>query len=158
MAFSAIVPAEVIDNVVNGTISILKSAAAQPTVKNFVLTSSSYACIWPKQNVEFDIGEDLWNDESVDKAYSLAATDPLKPWHIYSASKVLQERATWKFMKEEKPGFIMNTIMPNATFGPMLDPAQPASTAGMLRELYKGNWAGFCNIVPRESASISIVF
>jgi nucleoside-diphosphate-sugar epimerase len=152
------VPAQVIDPVVNGTIFILKSAAAQPTVKSFVLTSSSYASIWPKQNIEFDITEDRWNDEAIEKAYSLAENDPLKPWHVYSASKVLQERAAWKFIKEEKPGFAMNTIMPNCTFGPMLDPAQPASTAGMLRELYKGNWPAFSGIVPRKSNIIAFKF
>jgi nucleoside-diphosphate-sugar epimerase len=145
------VPSEVIDPTVNGTISILKSAAAQPTVKNFVLTSSSYAAVWPNPNVECDIGEDVWNDASVEKAFNLPESDPAKAWHVYCASKVFQERAAWKFMEDEKPGFVMNSIMPNTTFGPILDPAQFASTAGMLRELYRGNWAAFCMILPRKS-------
>ena len=135
---------------VNGIISVLRAAAAQPTVKNFVLTSSSYACFWPTPNVELDIGEDTWNEESVEKAYSLAETDPLKPWHIYGASKVLVERAAWKFMKEEKPTFSMNTVMPNATFGPILDPEQVTSTAGMLKGLFEGNWAAFSGVMPRK--------
>jgi nucleoside-diphosphate-sugar epimerase len=137
---------------VKAVISILTAAAAQPTVKNFVLTSSSYACFWPKPNVEFDIGEDMWNEESVEKAYSLAETDPLKPWHIYAGHKVLVERAAWKFMKEEKPAFSMNAIMPNTTFGPILDPAQATSTAGMLKGLFESNWAAFSGILPRKSS------
>ncbi|KIM80150.1 hypothetical protein PILCRDRAFT_73511 [Piloderma croceum F 1598] len=145
------VPSKVIDPMVKGVVSILTAAAAQPTVKNFVLTSSSYACFWPKPNVEFDIGEDMWNEESVEKAYSLAETDPLKPWHIYACHKVLVERAAWKFMKEEKPAFSMNAIMPNTTFGPILDPAQATSTAGMLKGLFEGNWPAFSGILPRKS-------
>jgi len=142
---------------VKGTISILKAAAAQPTVKNFVLTSSSYACSWPKPNVKFDIGEDKWNDESVEKAYGLAETDPLKPWHVYAASKVLGERAAWKFMTEEKPSFSMNAIMPHTTFGPILDPEQATSTAGMLKGLFEGNWAAFSGILPRKSTLAQLI-
>jgi nucleoside-diphosphate-sugar epimerase len=142
---------------VKNVISILKAAAAQPTIKHFVLTSSSYACFFPRPNVELDISEDRWNEESVEKAYSLAETDPLKPWHVYAASKVLIERAAWKFMQEEQPAFSMNTIMPNATFGPILDPAQPTSTAGMLKGLFEGNWAAFSGILPRKSSFTLIV-
>ena len=137
---------------VKGVISILTAAAAEPTVKNFVLTSSSNACFLPRPNVELNINEDMWNEESVEKAYSLAETDPMKPWHIYAGHKVLVERAAWKFMKEKKPAFLMNAIMPHAIFGPILDHAQAASTAGMLKGLFEGNWAAFSGILPRKSS------
>lgn len=128
---------------------LLKAAAVQPSVTNVVLTGSSYACLWPKPNVKANIGEDAWNEESLDKAFSLPPSDPLQPWHIYCASKVLQEKAAWNFFKEEKPGFVMNTILPNATFGPILDPAQPTSTFGMLKGLFESDWPKFANIAPR---------
>jgi nucleoside-diphosphate-sugar epimerase len=142
---------------VKSVISVLKATAAQPTIKHFVLTSSSYACFFPRPNVELDVGEHMWNEESVEKAYSLAETDPLKPWHVYAASKVLIEKAAWKFMKEEQPAFSMNTIMPNATFGPILDLAQVTSTAGMLKGLFEGNWAAFSGVLPRKSNFTFIV-
>ncbi|KAF7966338.1 hypothetical protein HWV62_20284 [Athelia sp. TMB] len=132
-------PAEVIEPSVNGTLSILRSAAKVSSIKRFVLTSSSTAALWPKQNVEFDVGEDTWNEESPALASSLPEDHPLKPWHIYSASKTLGERAAWNFMKEQKPTFTLNTVLPDTNFGPILDPQQPASTAGLLRQAFNGD-------------------
>lgn len=140
-------PAEVVDPTVNATLSALKSAAKEPSVKRFVLTSSSTAALFPKANLEFDIGEDAWNDDSVQKAYHLEDTHPEKAWHVYGASKTLGERAAWKFMDDEKPGFSLNTVLPGTNFGPILDPEQGGSTAGYLRSGYQGDF-GMLNMVP----------
>jgi len=88
-------PEEVVDPTVNATLSLLRSAAAEPSVKSVVLTSSSSAAIWPKTNVEFDIGEDSWNEESVKNAYNMPDDNPFKAWHVYGASKTLGEKAAW---------------------------------------------------------------
>jgi len=132
-------PAEVVDPTVAGTLSVLRSAAKVPSVKRIVLTSSSTAALFPKENVVFEVGEDLWNDESVELAYSLAADHPLKAWHVYSASKTLGERAAWNFVKEHKPTFTLNTIIPDTNFGPLLDSEQAGSTAGWVRQAFKGD-------------------
>lgn len=138
-------PELVIDAVVNTNLFLLRSAAAQPSVKGFVLTSSSSAADWPKPNVEYDVGEDTWNTESVEKAYSLQASDPSKPFHIYAASKTLGEQAAWKWYKQEKPGFSFNTILPNMNIGPTLGTENPRSSSRWLVSLFNGDvtWLHF---------------
>lgn len=131
-------PAEVVDPTVRGLISILHSAAAQSTVKRFVYTSSSTAGTWPRNNVEFEIGEDSWNEEGIDKAYSLKEDDPHKAWHVYAASKALSERAAWKFMEDEKPNFVFNSILPDTNFGPILDPNSVTSTGASSSQTHSG--------------------
>lgn len=32
---------------------------------------------------------------------------------VYSASKTEAERGAWKWVKENKPGFVLNTVLPN---------------------------------------------
>lgn len=38
-------------------------------------------------------------------------------WAVYGASKTQGEQAAWQFVKENKPSFTVNTILPNANFG-----------------------------------------
>jgi len=142
-------PADVIDPVVKATLSILQSASKQPSVKSFVLTSSIAAAVLPPSTIEFDVGGGSWNQESVDKAYSLPDDDIFKSMHIYSASKALGEQAAWKFVKEQKPGFVLNTILPGANFGPILDPEQPATLAGALRDTFLGKPSFFQSLRPQ---------
>lgn len=44
----------------------------------------------------------------------------------------------WKFAKEKKPQFVVNTVLPNANFGTILDKNLSASTGSWVTELYKG--------------------
>lgn len=37
----------------------------------------------------------------------------IKGYIVYAASKVEAERAAWKFVEAQKPGFVLNTIIPN---------------------------------------------
>lgn len=136
---------------VTSTLSILRSCAAQPSVKSVALTSSSTAAIWPRADVEYDIGEDTWNEESLEKAYSLPDNHPHKPWHIYAASKMLGERAAWKFYNEQKPGFVMNAVLPSCNFGPVLEPDTVQSTASWVRQAFRGDWTTLKYTPPRKS-------
>lgn len=145
-------PATVIDPVINGTHSILRSAHREPTVKSFVLTSSSTAAVWPKANIAYDVGEDSWNEESLKKAYDLPESDPAKTYHIYAASKTLGEQAAWKFYTQEKPGFVLNAILPNTNFGPMLDP-DIGSTALLLKKAFQGDMRALNSLPARTSPS-----
>ena len=101
LSFSA-VPEEVIEPVIAGTLTALRSAAKTPTVKRFVLTSSSSAALFPKPNVKMQLDESTWNEESSALARSLPLDDGAKPWHVYCASKTEGEKAAWKFMETEK--------------------------------------------------------
>lgn len=44
-------------------------------------------------------------------------SEPERAWAVYGASKAQSEQAAWEFMKEKKPHFILNTVLPNANFG-----------------------------------------
>jgi hypothetical protein len=53
--------------------------------------------------------ESTYNDE----AYELAKAEQTskKNFMIYAAMKTETEKAMWQWMKDNKPGFVMNTIV-----------------------------------------------
>jgi hypothetical protein len=70
---------------------------------------------------------------------------------VYSASKMQSEQAAWKFMEEEKPGFVFNTVLPNANIGYILSVEHQGypSTAGWIRAL----WYEFQTILTKHNIS-----
>lgn len=52
----------------------------------------------------------------------------------YVASKIVTEKAVWKFVEEEKPDFELNVVCPFTNIGKVLDKAQ----APELRTLVSG--------------------
>ena len=148
LSFSTVIE-EIVDPIVNGTLSILRSAATQPTITRFVLTSSSVAGDNTRPNEVYSVGENSWNEVSVEEAYK-KNEGPLQGLHVYSAAKVLSEKAAWKFMQDEKPGFVLNVILPNFTLGPILDPAnQWGSSSSLLTPAIEKEDFGFLMEVPR---------
>lgn len=121
-------PNKVIPAVVDGAVNAATSAAKQTSVKRFVFTSSSTAIAAPKPNVEFTISTANWNDEQVEAAWKPPPYEAERAWATYGASKTQAEQAMWKFVKEHKPGFVLNTVLPNANMGQILSDQQPAST------------------------------
>ena len=128
-------PNKVIPPVVNGAINAASSAAKQTSVKRFVYTSSSSAITAPKPNVEFKISTEDWNTEQVEEAWKPPPYEQGREWVIYAASKAQAEQAMWKFVREHKPGFVLNTVLPNTNFGEILSDKQPASTGSWVRQL-----------------------
>jgi len=130
----------VINGVVHGTEAFLKAAAKQESVKRFVLTSSSTAALVPQPNKEFSVSVDTWDDEAVDAAWNRKGqslgVNPY-PFVVYSASKTEGERALWRFVKEEKPGFVVNSVLPNFNSGRTLKGGSAGATGGMLIELFR---------------------
>merc|ERR1711939_904195 len=54
------------------------------------------------------------------------------------------------FVKEHKPHFTVNTILPNANFGKILDPEQQhGSTAGWIRMAYTGKFEPVKDLPPQ---------
>ncbi|KKP00634.1 NAD dependent epimerase/dehydratase [Trichoderma harzianum] len=106
-------PDRVIPTVKNGTIHALQ-AASQSSVKRFVLTSSSVAAIIPETNKKgITIDESTWNDAVIELAWSGTAPENAKGYIVYSASKTEGERTAWDWVKENKPSFTLNTVLPN---------------------------------------------
>lgn len=142
-------PNQVITPTVAGVLSILKSAARQPSVKRFVLTSSSAAVLTPKLNQEFSVRKDDWNQEALDVAWAPPPYNPDRAFHVYAASKLEAEKALWKFVKEEKPNFVANAVLPNVNWGRVIDAS--GASGGMLPGIVK-NGSFPPGMVPRRCA------
>lgn len=127
--------------VINGTIAhtltTLKAAAAQPSIKSFVLTSSSSSALVPVPNKEGVVVDECtcafpacffqrmwciliwhflatWNDEAVKAAWSPDTPEDQLRYTIYAASKTEGERNLWKWAKENNPPFVVNAVLPDA--------------------------------------------
>ncbi|PMD39988.1 NAD(P)-binding protein [Hyaloscypha variabilis F] len=108
---------------------LLRSAAAEPSVKRFIYTSSISACWTAVPNEEIKIDENTWDEESIKKAWAPPPYTLERSHIVYSAGKVMSEQTVWKFVKEQRPNFVVNSILPNMNWGAVLDPSQPASTS-----------------------------
>lgn len=127
--------------VVNGVLNALKSAAKETSIKRFVLTSSSTAATDPIPNKVFEIDETTWNGEALEKAWAPPPYERVpRKLAVYSATKIEGERAAWKWYRETKPGFVLNTVLPNANIGKVLSPEHQGtpSTVGWIKALWNG--------------------
>ncbi|EKG18975.1 NAD-dependent epimerase/dehydratase [Macrophomina phaseolina MS6] len=101
-------PHEVVPGTIAGTVNALVAAAKEPSVKRFVLTSSSASALIPKPNTPVVVTSETWNDEVVEFAYRDPPYEPERAYPVYAASKTLAEKEAWKFMREKKPNFTLN--------------------------------------------------
>ncbi|KAF1841928.1 NAD(P)-binding protein [Cucurbitaria berberidis CBS 394.84] len=112
---------------VGGGLNALKACAKTASIKRFgvgalkiLFTSSSLAATFPKPDVQFSINKNSYNEEAVE----VVRKEPSKKGlFIYAAMKMETEKAIWKWMNDNKPDFVLNTILPNANFGRVLVPA-----------------------------------
>lgn len=135
-------PNAVIPGSIKGTVNALTAAAQEQSVKRFVLTSSSASALIPKPNNPATVTTETWNDETVAYATRGPPYEPERAYPVYAAAKTLAEREAWKFVREKKPGFTLNAVLPNINFGASLDYANQGhpSTSALVVELFKGNW------------------
>ena len=122
-------PNQVVKHTVAGVLSILRSAARMPSVKRFVLTSSSAAVLFPQPGKEITVGADDWNDEALEIAWAPPPYTPERSFPVYAASKVAGEKAFWKFVKEEKVNFVANSILPNLNIGRIISSGGPTGSS-----------------------------
>ena len=144
-----------IPEVISGIDNVLLAADTEPLVKRFVFTSSSTAATNPKPDVEFSIDENTWNNACVEAAWAPPPYEDARKWDVYGASKTQAEQALWKFVRERKPHFEVNAVLPNANFGPILSPKnQDASTAGWITGIYTKGLGDYASIPPRKSLAL----
>ncbi|KAK3058389.1 hypothetical protein LTS18_011402, partial [Coniosporium uncinatum] len=149
-------PEEVIPPVVAGTTGILKAAKKEQKVKRVVYTSSSTAALIPKPNTEFYINKDTWDDEACDIARNAKPPyDPSSGFAIYAASKTEAERAVWKFVKEEKPAFVVNCVLPNANMGRAIPGGSVSSTGSWVPTVYKGGLDSLKDFPPQYYINVT---
>ncbi|EEU33936.1 uncharacterized protein NECHADRAFT_55822 [Fusarium vanettenii 77-13-4] len=131
-----------ITNAVVGAMNALKAANKQPSVKRFVLTSSSVAAVFPRPEVEgIVVTENTWNDEAV--AAAQGSSSPAHWYVAYASSKTEAERAVWGFYYKDqsrRSDLVVNTVLPSTNFGKSLDPANQGhpSTSSFIQSLWNG--------------------
>ncbi|KAH8816908.1 hypothetical protein F5884DRAFT_873743 [Xylogone sp. PMI_703] len=131
-------PNNVIPQTIAGAVNALKAASRESSVKQFVYTSTVGASAFPIADVAFHVDQDTWNDSVVAMAWAPPPYEPSRGMIVYAGGKVETERAVWKFVQEQKPGFTVNTVNPFTVFGRILNSKQKPSTAGWVLDLYRG--------------------
>ena len=114
----------------------------------------------PQPDKVIKINEDTWDQEAIDDSNS-------KPdsWNVYGASKTKAEMAIWKAAKDSDVPFQVACVLPNANFGPILQPGaeQKSSTAAWVVNLYKGDASVFDAAPPqwmvdvRDTARLHVI-
>ncbi|KAL3418292.1 NAD dependent epimerase/dehydratase [Phlyctema vagabunda] len=135
-------PNLVIPGVLASIRSILKSTAASPSVKRFVYTSSSIAATAAQPNTRKTVALDSWNEADIEKAWAPPPYTQDRAISVYGASKAQGEKAVWEFVKENKPQFVVNAVLPNCNFGKILDRNISASSGDFPPKLLQGKIEG----------------
>lgn len=104
--------------------------------------------------MKFDISTENWNTEDVEAAWKPPPYEAGRAWAVYGASKTQAEQKMWEFYKEKKPGFVLNTVLPNANMGEILSDKQPASTGKWVKQLYNGSLEGLKDIPPQYMVNV----
>jgi len=137
-------PNKVIPPSIAGALNALKSAYAEPSVKRFVLTSSSTAAIIPvKGQGRVVITHDSWNEKAIKEAWADPPYDAARGLWTYGASKTQAEQEVWKYHKEnrhKRPDLVVNTVLPNLVYGAPIDVKHQGypSSAALISTLYQG--------------------
>jgi len=140
-----------------GITNALHSAAHEASVKRFIYTSSSTAATLPRPNEVFTINSNTWNEASIAAAWAPPPYTAERIWDVYAASKTQAEQAAWEFMRERKPGFGFNAVLPDLLLGEVLDGKSASSTGQFARALYSGcleAWEIFKHIPPRYFVNV----
>lgn len=58
---------------------------------------------------------DTWNEATVRAAFDEGTPENSKPFTVYVASKTEGERAAWMWVKNNKPPFVFNSVLPYYT-------------------------------------------
>ncbi|KAJ5879023.1 hypothetical protein N7455_002488 [Penicillium solitum] len=139
-----------IPHAIKATVNLLKAASQQATVKRFVLTSSSTAAYLPKPNEKgIVLTTDTWNDAAIQVAWDESIPRQGKGYIVYGASKTESERAAFKWVKENDPPFVLNTVLPAITFGKILAPEIRGSTQSLIGNILKGDAAALGFLPPQ---------
>jgi nucleoside-diphosphate-sugar epimerase len=91
----------VINDAVNFTVNTLESATKEPSIKRFVLTSSSSAAFQGIFNKPYDMTPETWNTKAHDIAWAPPPYEPTQErmLYVYMESKVASEKAMWNLWK-----------------------------------------------------------
>ncbi|PFH46280.1 hypothetical protein AMATHDRAFT_70230 [Amanita thiersii Skay4041] len=119
VTFDADEPKDIIDPAVNGTLGILTSAKHAPQLKRITILGS-IANIIHEDEKPLVFNENDWNDQALQavEVFGRKAPGVAK----YAASKILAEKAAWKFHKDNKSQLSWDLVVihPVIVLGPLL--------------------------------------
>ncbi|WWD22592.1 hypothetical protein CI109_107085 [Kwoniella shandongensis] len=122
------------------TLGLLKTATKIPTMKAVVVTSSNAALYTIEYGKDLDVSLDDYNEASVTNAYAAPLDHPFRATYVYSAAKTRSEQALWKWFRETKPSFSLNTVIPHMVVGKPFNPAPGVyTTSTWLEQLFNGD-------------------
>lgn len=134
-------PNLVVTPAVKLTQAVLEAAAATPSIKRVVLTSSAAAAVDFHADKPYDLGPDSWNTGAVEEAWAPPPYDRERSVAVYAASKIAAEKEAWKFVEERKPSFVLSAVLPDLVVGRVFNEEKQGapSSIGMLKATWDGN-------------------
>jgi nucleoside-diphosphate-sugar epimerase len=132
-------PKNIVPQTVGAVVGILEAAANEPSVKEFVYTSSIVAGTFPTVGNDTFVTRDTWNDATTKLAYAPPPYEPTQWFFSYAESKLASEKAVWKFAEEKKPHFNVNVVSPSGIFGEPLNEKHAGSAGDWISILFKGD-------------------
>jgi nucleoside-diphosphate-sugar epimerase len=124
-------PNEVITPAVDIVKNLLSTAAKTSSVKRFVFTSTQAAL--PSLHEPGTITGSSWRP-GIDAIIKEAWEEPHSPAKgslVYLASKICSEKVCWDFIEQEKPDFVLNTVVVSVAIGEVIHP-QLLSTSNWM--------------------------
>ncbi|KAK4442775.1 hypothetical protein QBC34DRAFT_443900 [Podospora aff. communis PSN243] len=146
-------PNDIIPREVAAIRSFLTTAKNEPSVRRFVLTSSIVAAATYTPTSTEHVTAASWNETAVKAAWAPPPYDASRLMPVYSASKVAAEKEFWRFHEEEKPGFVMNAVLPQSIVGRRLNKNSESVSAALIPDLFAGRTAVHDSMIPAMSAA-----
>ncbi|VUC24634.1 unnamed protein product [Clonostachys rosea] len=132
----------IVDRTIKSTISLLEVASKESTVKRVVLTSSANACLDQIPGTSYKMTADRYNVGAIEQSkQAWNGEDPMRRGKvIYAASKALSEMKAFEWVRENKPSFVFNSVVPNFNMGVPAAPDKAGfgSSSAILAALLRG--------------------
>lgn len=114
---------KVISHTVASGLNIVRAAAREPSVERVVYTSSGIAAAMCRPDVACDIHKGSWNTECFDLVRNLPHDDIGRGLAVYAASKTKTELEMFRWVMENKPKFVLNSVVSAKLFN-LICPSQ----------------------------------
>ncbi|KAL7935932.1 NAD(P)-binding protein [Trichoderma chlorosporum] len=133
----------IIEKTIKSNLQLLKAASKEPSVKSVVITSSLAACTLPTTGSPYKISPATWNTAAIEQTVNPWNGEGNPRWHgivLYGASKARGEQEAFAWVRENKPTFSFNTVVPNVNFGTAVSPENMSyrSTSAVIDAVIKG--------------------
>jgi nucleoside-diphosphate-sugar epimerase len=149
------IPEKVIPGETTSVTNLLDTATDTPTVKRFVLLSTSATAAMPGSDVPFHVTRNTWNDLHPRLMHKLPP-GPEKSMAVYISSKIEAEKLVWKFREERRPHFSINVVNSSFCLGKKLNKRQMGSTV-WIKWLFAGD-TSFMPMLPSGKFSIQALY